>query len=260
MQPEDERDDDAPPDSEESAPDASEVEQEEALVEALESLDELAQEDPEEALSMFETLPEEVQTLPDFQLALAGLLRATEDLEGAKEVLESLVESDAEDADAHHALGDVLEDLGDLERATTHFLRVLELDTLAVAERPAAELEELLDETLQHLKTTVEELPKEWHERLKNVPLEVARLPSEDLVKDGLDPRALGLFEGPTHAEQASADAIPVPTRIVLFAENLDLDFPDPEDFEDQVRVTVWHELGHYFGLGEEDMERLGLD
>jgi len=49
-------------------------------------------------------------------------------------------------------------------------------------------------------------------------------------------------------------------TRIVLFAENLALDFPDADDFEKQVRITVLHELGHYFGLDEDDMVRLGLD
>ena len=72
--------------------------------------------------------------------------------------------------------------------------------------------------------------------------------------------RALGLFEGPTHGETQAVDAAPIPTRIVVFADNLALDFPDPEDFADQVKITVLHELGHYFGLDEDDMVRLGLD
>jgi predicted Zn-dependent protease with MMP-like domain len=53
---------------------------------------------------------------------------------------------------------------------------------------------------------------------------------------------------------------IPAPTRIVLYACNLLAEFPDPVDLQEQVEITVLHEVGHYFGLDEDDMERLGLD
>jgi len=235
-------------------------EPEAALWEALESLQDLGEEDPEEALSMFASLPEEVQELADFQLAQAGLLRMVGDLPEAKQVLERLIAEDPNDADAHHLLGDVLEDLGEVPRATVHFLETLRLDQLASSEDPATEVEEILDQTLSHLKRAVAELPAPWQARLRGVPLLVQRLPSVDMVQAGLDPRALGLFEGPTHAETQALDAAAVPTRIVVFADNLALDFPDPEDFADQVKITVLHELGHYFGLDEDDMLRLGLD
>jgi predicted Zn-dependent protease with MMP-like domain len=237
-----------------------EGQQEAALWEALEALQELGEEDPEEALIMFATLPAEVQSLADFQLTRAALLRAAEQVPEARRILEALLDSDPADADAHHLLADVLEDQGELERATTHFLEVLRLDGIATADRPEDEVAEVLDETLVHLKRAVAELPDPWQARLTGVPLLVQRLPDEDMVRGGLDPRALGLFEGPTHAETHSPDAAPVPTRIVLFAENLALDFPDAEDFAEQVKITVLHELGHYFGLDEDDMVRLGLD
>lgn len=243
-------DEDGPIDSESEA----------ALWEALEALQELGEEDPAEALVMFASLPAEVQALSDFQLARAGLLRAKDDLEEASEVLQRLLASDPEDADAHHLLGDVLEDLGETERAAVHFLETLRLDRLATSEEPEADVEAMLDETLTYLRRAVSELPAPWQERLNGVPLLVQRLPSEDMVQSGLDPRALGLFEGPTHAEAQGLDAAPIPTRIVVFAENLALDFPDPEDFAEQVKITVLHELGHYFGLDEDDMVRLGLD
>jgi len=238
----------------------SESEPEAALWEALEALNELGEEAPDEALSMFETLPEEVQALADFQLARAGLLRATDDLAGAQTILEDLLQADPSDADAHHLLGDVLEDLGHEKLATEHFLETLRLDRLATADQPQAEVDQILDEALAHLKAAVTELPAPWQARLSGVPLFVQRLPSEDMVQAGLDPRALGLFEGPTHGDSLALDAAPAPTRIVLFAENLALDFPDEEDFAEQVKITVLHELGHYFGLDEDDMVRLGLD
>ena len=243
-------DDEIPEDSEPEA----------ALWEALEALQELGEEDPVEALAMFASLPAEVQVLTDFQLTRAGLLRAADDVPEARRILEGLIAADPSDADAHHLLADVLEDDGELELATTHFLETLRLDTLATQDLPQAEVDQVLDDTLLYLKRAVSELPAPWQARLSGVPLLVQRLPSEDMVQAGLDPRALGLFEGPTHGETLALDAAPIPTRIVVFAENLALDFPEAEDFAEQVKITVLHELGHYFGLDEDDMVRLGLD
>lgn len=231
-----------------------------ALWQALEELVQLGQQAPTEALARFASLPEEVQCLVDFQLVQAGLLRASGEPHTARKVLEALVAIDRDEADAHHLLGDVLEELGEFARAREHFLETLRIDALASAQRDNEELEQILDVTLEHLRNTIEELPEAWRERLQGVPLLVQRLPSEDMVRSGLDPRALGLFEGPLHADTEGLDSAPLPTRIVLFAENLALDFPDPDDFEEQVRITVLHELGHFFGLDEDDMVRLGLD
>mgnify|MGYP005813335487 CR=1 FL=1 len=52
---------------------------------------------------------------------------------------------------------------------------------------------------------------------------------------------------------------MPAPTRIVLFTSNLLASFAD-DDLEEQVEITVLHEVGHYFGLDENDMVRLGLE
>lgn len=230
------------------------------LLQALQDLETLGQEDPMAALAMFAELPEAVQSIGDFQLVQASLLRSSGALQAATTLLEALIDTDPEDSDAHHLLGDVLEESADLERALPHFLETLRLDSLASKERPSGEIEAELDVTLEHLQQVVEELPGVWRARLKGVPLLVQPLPTEDMVKGGLDPRALGLFEGPMHVDFEGIDQAPVPTRIVLFAENLALDFPDADDFREQVRITVLHELGHYFGLDEDDMVRLGLD
>jgi len=231
-----------------------------SIAEALEELEELAEEDPTEALARFSALPEQVAVLAEFQLLRAALLRATGDPGAAKRLLQALVDADPDDADAHHLLGDVLEELDEIESAGTHFLETLRIDRLASRERDAEEIERVLDAALEYLQQTVEELPEVWRNRLAGVPLLVQRLPNEEMVRNGLDPRALGLFEGPMHVDTEGVDGAPLLTRIVLFAENLALDFPDIEDFKDQVRITVLHELGHYFGLDEDDMVRLGLD
>ncbi len=68
-----------------------------------------------------------------------------------------------------------------------------------------------------------------------------------------------GMFEGPTLAEQGRA-SIAWPSRILLFRRPLEADFGgDPFRLRAEIRRTLLHELGHYFGLSEEALDRLGL-
>lgn len=231
-----------------------------ALDDALMHLDELTDEDPAEALATFRALPPEVQRLPEFRLSLAHIQRGLRDLPVTRDILVELLDEEPDYADAHHLLGDVLEDLGEEALATKHFLRTLELDRRAGDGIPGAEVTSLLDETMQHLMQVMSELPGEFRARLSSVPLLVERLPSESMVQDGLDPRALGVFEGQPDEHLTGPNPHAVPTRIILFADNLAAEYADPEDFAAEVRVTVLHEVGHFFGLDEDDMVRLGLD
>jgi predicted Zn-dependent protease with MMP-like domain len=104
----------------------------------------------------------------------------------------------------------------------------------------------------------LEELPEELHQRLERVAILIDERPSLDLVKEGVDPRSLGLFTGtPMPDEQA---AVPTVTTIHIFKRNLERVCRDLEELEEQVRVTVLHETAHFFGLDEEDVARLGLE
>ena len=54
---------------------------------------------------------------------------------------------------------------------------------------------------------------------------------------------------------------VPLPPQIILFLENLwDFSESDEEIFLDEVHTTLLHELGHYLGLGEDDLEERGLE
>ena len=68
----------------------------------------------------------------------------------------------------------------------------------------------------------------------------------------------LGLFAG---AEFADEEMNPMPAQIVLFLENV-LEFAegDEKTFCEEVRTTFLHELGHYFGLDENDLAGRGLE
>jgi predicted Zn-dependent protease with MMP-like domain len=99
-------------------------------------------------------------------------------------------------------------------------------------------------------------------ERLGPVAILIEPRPSRELVEEGIDARILGLFEGATSEELSGPDAPLTTTRILVFSHNLGDAFAgEPEaKLRAEVRVTVLHEVGHFFGLEEDDMERLGLE
>jgi predicted Zn-dependent protease with MMP-like domain len=84
------------------------------------------------------------------------------------------------------------------------------------------------------------------------------REPNAGLQEDGIEPETLGLFTGPEFADEES---VPMPPQIILFLENLwDFADGDVDLFRDEIRTTFLHELGHYFGLDEDDLTERGLE
>ncbi len=89
----------------------------------------------------------------------------------------------------------------------------------------------------------------------RQVPVIFRAMPDPD---DGQEDDLLGLFVG---AELAHEGDEPVPPQIILFLENLWDEVGENErTFRDEVRVTYLHELGHYLGLGEDDLFERGLE
>ena len=105
------------------------------------------------------------------------------------------------------------------------------------------------------------ELPREMARRAGEVPVVMLPRPTKAMVRDdGVDPDLLGLFVGPNCAEGVESGD-PLPPEILLFLENLwDYADGDEEIFREEVRVTYYHELGHYLGLEEGDLEDRGLE
>ena len=96
----------------------------------------------------------------------------------------------------------------------------------------------------------VESLPPELRAAVRNLELSV-----EDEHPD--DPDLFGLYEGvplPERGDWAGA----LPDRIRIFRIPLVESFPDPAELEEEIRVTVLHELAHYFGIDEDRLDELG--
>ena len=85
-------------------------------------------------------------------------------------------------------------------------------------------------------------------------PFTIELVQSEDI-----SPQILGIFIGVPRTQASVTDQMPDLDRIILFKKNLEKICQDREDLIDQIQVTVRHEVGHYLGLDEDDLERLGL-
>jgi predicted Zn-dependent protease with MMP-like domain len=155
-------------------------------------------------------------------------------------------------ADALHVLGRAHELAGDRAAMIAAWRQVRTLDSAA----PSGPVTISEDELERIATAALAELPDDVRARLAHVPILIADRPSEDQIADGLDPRLLGLFDGTPMADALA----PVVTTIHLYRANLERAAIDLDHLADEVRITVLHETGHYFGLEEEDLERLGLD
>jgi len=106
---------------------------------------------------------------------------------------------------------------------------------------------------------TLHRLPPELRNAAREVPVCFEDYPDDALVDDGLDPGILGLFVGAPRHEHAH-DPGP-PPQIILYLENI---LDECEDagttFEEEVRRTYLHELGHYLGLDEQALAERDLD
>jgi predicted Zn-dependent protease with MMP-like domain len=108
------------------------------------------------------------------------------------------------------------------------------------------------------VEATLAALPKPLRERAEKLPVTFERQPNAGLQADGIEPDTLGLFTGPEFADEEN---VPMPPQIILFLENLwDFSEGDEEIFQDEVRTTFLHEVGHYLGLDEDELTERGLE
>lgn len=109
----------------------------------------------------------------------------------------------------------------------------------------------------KEIETTLAALPKPLREQAGKLPVTFEPVPNAGLQADGIELDTLGLFTGSEFAD----DGVVLPSQIILFLENLwDFAEGDEKVFCEEVRTTFLHELGHFFGLDEDDLIERGLE
>jgi predicted Zn-dependent protease with MMP-like domain len=109
----------------------------------------------------------------------------------------------------------------------------------------------------------IESLPPEIKARLGSIGFLVEDYPTLALLADqpdDADPETLGVFFGEELPARYENRAIQfVPNHIHLFQRNLEQFAETREELEDEIRTTVYHEVGHYLGYDEDALDDLGL-
>ncbi|MGD0537483.1 MAG: metallopeptidase family protein [Verrucomicrobiota bacterium] len=107
---------------------------------------------------------------------------------------------------------------------------------------------------------TLRRLPARLRREAEPLPVIYERVPNAAILADGFEPDLLGLFVGPAFEDEVSG-APDVPPQVLLFLENLwKFAGGDEPIYREEVRTTYLHELGHYLGLDEADLEDRGLE
>jgi predicted Zn-dependent protease with MMP-like domain len=109
----------------------------------------------------------------------------------------------------------------------------------------------------------LEELPPQFAEFLEEVPVQIEDQPSPQLLKQlGLDEDELlfGVYQGASLMVRSESEGrgTPMPNHILIFQDDIEEVCQNEDELIDEVRTTVLHEIGHHFGMDEDDLDELG--
>lgn len=107
-------------------------------------------------------------------------------------------------------------------------------------------------------------LPPELQAHLKDVAIVVQDLPEKDVLieeaGEPITPSVLGLFVGRNLREQSVYAPPDLPPTIFIYQRNLERQCPTRDELVHEIYLTLYHELGHYIGLEEDELEARGLE
>ncbi|HEU4450111.1 MAG TPA: metallopeptidase family protein [Gaiellaceae bacterium] len=103
-----------------------------------------------------------------------------------------------------------------------------------------------------HVRAALDSLPTELRAAMSNVEIVV-----EDENEE--DPDLFGLYLGVPLTERGEGYAGALPDKIAIYRLPLEDEFgEDPAVLEDEIRITVVHEIAHHFGIDEDRLAELG--
>ena len=113
----------------------------------------------------------------------------------------------------------------------------------------------------EHFTKVVEEaldsLPQEFRSRIQNVAVLVEDVPPNQLSPESGQQRRLllGVFHGVPTTKKSIFNLSSGPDNIVLYQKNIEAVCSTEAEVREQIRLTLIHELGHYFGLDEDQLK-----
>ncbi|HET9482090.1 MAG TPA: metallopeptidase family protein [Candidatus Polarisedimenticolia bacterium] len=190
------------------------------------------------------------------RLTLGALLHETCRFDDALREVDASLEQDASEGYAHYLRGLVLDMLGRPGEADASFREAQRIDPDQFPAAVALGAEEF-DAALQE---ALSGLPPQFADRIRNLPILVEDVPAAALLAtlEVPSPDILGLFVGTPLPERSHQDLPAAPEAIYLFKRNLERSCADREELVEQIGVTLLHEIGHYLGMDEDDLDEAG--
>jgi predicted Zn-dependent protease with MMP-like domain len=106
----------------------------------------------------------------------------------------------------------------------------------------------------------IENLPELIKQRLENVVVIIEDMPSDEIQSEYGDDKLFGLYQGVPLTERSVTNIELDPDLIYIFKKNIESVCQTEAEIRDEIRTTVIHEVGHYFGLSEDQLEVLEKD
>jgi predicted Zn-dependent protease with MMP-like domain len=103
-------------------------------------------------------------------------------------------------------------------------------------------------------------IPKRFRREMRNIAIVVEDEPSAELLEEmEIEPpdSLYGLYQGTPLTERTSGYGNTLPDRVTLFKTPIEEDCDDEDDVRAVIGETLIHEVGHYFGLSEEEIEAI---
>jgi len=105
------------------------------------------------------------------------------------------------------------------------------------------------------------DLPNSIRKKIKNIAFCVEKKPSTSIIKKlniNSDNLLLGLYQGIPKTKYGRNSFIKLPDKITIFQELIEkIAENKSKNIEEIIRMTVWHEIGHYFGFSEKEIREL---
>ena len=200
----------------------------------------------------------EIEDHPDYLWAKAELRLAEWKIGEARATLERLLEVEKSSA-ALDRLALCAELEGDFENADLILAQSIAIDPNG---EPIPRLTP--DEFENVVAEAIEQLTPETKQGLERCEIAIEPVPATWMVDpsdpSGTPPGMLGLFSGDSELERTEFDTGALPPRIFLFQRNLERACRTHDELVEQIRVTLFHEIGHMLGFDEEGVAEMGLE
>jgi predicted Zn-dependent protease with MMP-like domain len=109
------------------------------------------------------------------------------------------------------------------------------------------------------VQNSLRSLPRRFKQKMENITIEIEDKPSPALLRDmGIESGTLfGLYQGVPLTEREWNYGNVLPDRIVIYQRPIEAAASSSEVIEEIVRDTVMHEIGHYFGFSDSELDEM---